>query len=51
MPGSSQVRAFAMDQKADKSNLIEGATGPWEVVIGLEAHAQVTSKAKLFSGA
>jgi aspartyl-tRNA(Asn)/glutamyl-tRNA(Gln) amidotransferase subunit B len=32
-------------------NLIEGATGPWEVVIGLEVHAQVTSKAKLFSGA
>jgi len=31
--------------------LIEGATGPWEVVIGLEVHAQVTSNAKLFSGA
>ena len=30
---------------------IEGATGPWEVVIGLEVHAQVTSEAKLFSGA
>jgi aspartyl-tRNA(Asn)/glutamyl-tRNA(Gln) amidotransferase subunit B len=30
---------------------IEGATGEWEVVIGLEVHAQVTSKAKLFSGA
>jgi aspartyl-tRNA(Asn)/glutamyl-tRNA(Gln) amidotransferase subunit B len=30
---------------------IEGATGAWEVVIGLEVHAQVTSKAKLFSGA
>jgi aspartyl-tRNA(Asn)/glutamyl-tRNA(Gln) amidotransferase subunit B len=30
---------------------IEGATGPWEVVIGLEVHAQVISKAKLFSGA
>jgi len=40
-----------MDQKADKSNLIEGATGPWEVVIGMEVHAQVTSNAKLFSGA
>jgi aspartyl-tRNA(Asn)/glutamyl-tRNA(Gln) amidotransferase subunit B len=40
-----------MDQKADKSNLIEGTTGPWEVVIGLEVHAQVTSNAKLFSGA
>jgi len=31
--------------------MIEGATGPWEVVIGLEVHAQITSNAKLFSGA
>src|SRR5450755_1917541 len=31
--------------------LIKGATGDWEVVIGLEIHAQVTSKSKLFSGA
>jgi aspartyl-tRNA(Asn)/glutamyl-tRNA(Gln) amidotransferase subunit B len=30
---------------------IQGATGAWEVVIGLEVHAQVTSSAKLFSGA
>jgi aspartyl-tRNA(Asn)/glutamyl-tRNA(Gln) amidotransferase subunit B len=30
---------------------IEGNTGPWEVVIGLEVHAQVISKSKLFSGA
>ncbi len=30
---------------------VQGATGEWEVVIGLEVHAQVTSKAKLFSGA
>ena len=30
---------------------IEGATGPWELVIGLEIHAQVVSEAKLFSGA
>ncbi|HEY7458718.1 MAG TPA: Asp-tRNA(Asn)/Glu-tRNA(Gln) amidotransferase subunit GatB, partial [Xanthobacteraceae bacterium] len=29
----------------------QGATGDWEVVIGMEIHAQVTSKAKLFSGA
>lgn len=33
------------------SYTIEGSTGPWEVVIGLEVHAQVTSEAKLFSGA
>ena len=31
--------------------LIKGATGDWEVVIGLEVHAQVTSNSKLFSGA
>ena len=31
--------------------LIKGATGNWEMVIGLEVHAQVTSKSKLFSGA
>ena len=30
---------------------IQGVTGEWEVVIGLEVHAQITSKAKLFSGA
>ncbi|WP_199554917.1 Asp-tRNA(Asn)/Glu-tRNA(Gln) amidotransferase subunit GatB [Sandaracinobacteroides hominis] len=30
---------------------IEGQTGPWELVIGLEVHAQVTSNSKLFSGA
>ena len=31
--------------------LIDGRTGKWEVVIGLEVHAQVISKSKLFSGA
>src|SRR6478609_6328310 len=40
-----------MQERAKQNNLIEGATGPWEVVIGLEVHAQVTSKSKLFSGA
>src|ERR1700683_5835351 len=34
-----------------ESKLIEGRTGPWEVVLGLEIHAQVASNAKLFSGA
>jgi aspartyl-tRNA(Asn)/glutamyl-tRNA(Gln) amidotransferase subunit B len=33
------------------SGLIEGRSGPWEMVIGLEVHAQIVSKAKLFSGA
>jgi aspartyl-tRNA(Asn)/glutamyl-tRNA(Gln) amidotransferase subunit B len=36
---------------AKPSNLIKGATGDWEVVIGMEVHAQVSSNAKLFSGA
>ncbi len=31
--------------------IIEGRTGPWEIVCGLEVHAQVISKSKLFSGA
>ncbi|WP_428489716.1 Asp-tRNA(Asn)/Glu-tRNA(Gln) amidotransferase subunit GatB [Rhodopila sp.] len=30
---------------------LQGNTGPWEVVVGLEVHAQVISRAKLFSGA
>jgi len=33
------------------SSLIEGRTGMWEVVIGLETHAQIIAKSKLFSGA
>src|SRR5438067_11934518 len=33
------------------AGLIEGKTGAWEIVIGLETHAQVIAKAKLFSGA
>jgi len=37
--------------RVPKGDLIKGATGDWQVVIGLEVHAQVASKAKLFSGA
>ena len=36
---------------ARPSTYIKGTTGDWEVVIGMEVHAQVTSNAKLFSGA
>ncbi len=36
---------------ADKKDWVKGATGDWEIIIGLEVHAQVLSKAKLFSGA
>ncbi|WP_102958319.1 Asp-tRNA(Asn)/Glu-tRNA(Gln) amidotransferase subunit GatB [Mangrovicella endophytica] len=35
----------------DPKKLIAGATGDWEIVIGMEVHAQVLSEAKLFSGA
>ncbi|KUL94768.1 glutamyl-tRNA amidotransferase [Bosea sp. WAO] len=41
----------AHSRPADPKKLIKGATGDWEIVIGLEIHAQVTSNAKLFSGA
>src|SRR5437660_7336115 len=40
-----------MNAPTRTSQLIAGATGEWEVVIGMEIHAQVTSQAKLFSGA
>src|SRR6202166_3978357 len=40
-----------MNVQSKPSKLIKGATGDWEVVIGMEVHAQVTSNAKLFSGA
>jgi aspartyl-tRNA(Asn)/glutamyl-tRNA(Gln) amidotransferase subunit B len=36
---------------ADKKDWVKGATGDWEIIIGLEVHAQVTAKSKLFSGA
>src|SRR5882672_5393402 len=38
-------------KKSGSSALMRGNTGDWEVVIGMEVHAQVASKAKLFSGA
>jgi aspartyl-tRNA(Asn)/glutamyl-tRNA(Gln) amidotransferase subunit B len=40
-----------MTASAAPHKLIKSATGDWEVVIGMEIHAQVTSNAKLFSGA
>jgi aspartyl-tRNA(Asn)/glutamyl-tRNA(Gln) amidotransferase subunit B len=47
-------QGFDMDSAkrvADRKDWIKGASGDWEVIIGLEVHAQVLSKAKLFSGA
>jgi len=40
-----------MNAPSKSAKLIRGATGDWEVVIGMEVHAQVASKSKLFSGA
>ena len=40
-----------MTVQSNAQKLIKGATGDWEVVIGMEIHAQVTSESKLFSGA
>jgi aspartyl-tRNA(Asn)/glutamyl-tRNA(Gln) amidotransferase subunit B len=40
-----------MNKPAKNTKLIRGSDGDWEVVIGMEVHAQVTSRSKLFSGA
>ncbi len=40
-----------MNVQPKPNKLVKGATGEWEVVVGMEVHAQVTSNAKLFSGA
>ncbi|MGA7526005.1 MAG: Asp-tRNA(Asn)/Glu-tRNA(Gln) amidotransferase subunit GatB [Pseudolabrys sp.] len=40
-----------MTAQQSPKKLLKGSTGDWEVVIGMEVHAQVTSEAKLFSGA
>ena len=40
-----------MNVSVKPSKLIRGASGDWELVVGLEVHAQVTSHSKLFSGA
>jgi aspartyl-tRNA(Asn)/glutamyl-tRNA(Gln) amidotransferase subunit B len=40
-----------MNVRSKPAKLIRGSTGDWEVVVGMEVHAQVTSNAKLFSGA
>jgi aspartyl-tRNA(Asn)/glutamyl-tRNA(Gln) amidotransferase subunit B len=55
-PGLQRRQEFAkpgtdMNAQARSSKLIKGRTGDWEVVVGMEVHAQVTSFSKLFSGA
>ena len=49
--GTNEGTSEAMNAPAAPHKLLKGATGDWEIVIGLEVHAQVTSNAKLFSGA
>ena len=53
--GADRIRAArewkSMNAHVKPGKLIKGQTGDWEVVIGMEVHAQVTSKSKLFSGA
>jgi aspartyl-tRNA(Asn)/glutamyl-tRNA(Gln) amidotransferase subunit B len=44
------MRGDAMDARSG-GKYIKGATGDWEIVIGMEVHAQLTSRSKLFSGA
>jgi aspartyl-tRNA(Asn)/glutamyl-tRNA(Gln) amidotransferase subunit B len=45
------VEGVMLNREPRDEYLIKGATGDWEIVLGLEVHAQITSKAKLFSGA
>src|SRR3546814_14840082 len=45
------MEGIAISMETTSTYRSQGATGEWEVVIGLEVHAQVTSQAKLFSGA
>src|SRR3974377_1611530 len=47
----SQPEGTGMSSPQKRPKCIKGATGDWEVVIGMEVHAQVTSRSKLFSGA
>src|SRR5262249_40563830 len=50
--GRGALRARASRSAAlMQSKLIKGASGDWEIVIGMEVHAQGTSQSKLFSGA
>ncbi len=54
--GAALERAAASRQAGDRagagmSYTLRGPTGTWEIVVGLEVHAQVISESKLFSGA
>ena len=49
--GEPVSQHIAAARTADPSNFISGASGQWEIVIGMEVHAQILSRSKLFSGA
>ena len=49
--GVSDDRKGAAMAKTTDSKLVRGVTGDWEIVVGMEIHAQVNSRSKLFSGA
>src|SRR5689334_19470544 len=49
--GSGTLYRYCMNIQSKTDKLLSGSTGNWQVVIGMEVHAQVTSNAKLFSGA
>src|SRR5713101_3401927 len=53
LSGPTAKRSAGLCPQGERAamSLIEGRTGAWEIVIGLEAHCQVTSQSKLFSGA
>jgi aspartyl-tRNA(Asn)/glutamyl-tRNA(Gln) amidotransferase subunit B len=46
-----RIFGASVSTQTKPSKLLKGTTGDWEIVVGMEVHAQVTSKAKLFSGA
>lgn len=51
MPSRKERRRMEDDShKRVSAKLVEGKTGLWEIVVGLEVHAQIITNSKLFSG-
>src|SRR5690606_13883929 len=50
-PETARPMTIVDTRLPDPKRLISGTTGDWEIIIGMEIHAQVTSNSKLFSGA
>jgi aspartyl-tRNA(Asn)/glutamyl-tRNA(Gln) amidotransferase subunit B len=49
--GASDGGRLVTERVSHPKQFVKGATGDWEIVVGMEVHAQVSSKSKLFSGA